>query len=322
MTVSPYQEQFRIADFQQEPGAPQAATLTGLIHLLASAACRGRQHGAKQSTLLDMKITFFPMQACETIDGETRIAMRNGPVSLWESELRTGAGALLAKATHTLLSASDIQSGSREGAHKAQPGETTRKRMENGLAEDRRELIAAAAAEIIADKGFAAASMREIAAAAGMHVPTMYQYVNSKEEVLELVYRWVIQRVRTNIGPAFDEEDPARPHLTRVVDCMIDNIDVMRRETGVLNREMRSLSRPARQRVVDDYAEIIRQIADVISAGMGEGKFRDVDPVLAANFIDAICDTWGLRRFAYRGYDIEQFKKEVNAFVELGLAKP
>lgn len=66
----------------------------------------------------------------------------------------------------------------------------------------RREPIAAAAADVIARKGYAAASVREIEAAAHMQVPKLYQYVTSKEEVLELVYRWVIERLQADVEDA------------------------------------------------------------------------------------------------------------------------
>ena len=58
--------------------------------------------------------------------------------------------------------------------------------------EARRREIYAAAAELFSAQGYRAASMRELAAALGMSKATLYHYVQSKEELLTLLYTEVI----------------------------------------------------------------------------------------------------------------------------------
>ena len=57
------------------------------------------------------------------------------------------------------------------------------------LRERRADAVVAAATEVIGRKGFASATMRDIAKAAGMHVPTLYDYFPSKEALLVAIYR-------------------------------------------------------------------------------------------------------------------------------------
>lgn len=172
---------------------------------------------------------------------------------------------------------------------------------------------------VIANKGFSASSIREIAEAAGMHVPTMYQYVSSKDEVLELVYHWVMRRVRENVADALASTEGPRQRLRAVTLKLIENNDRGRRETGVLNRELRSLSKPARARVVNEYVEVVGEIADVIAEGVKSGEFLDVNPVITANFIDALCDMWALRQFAVGQYDVTEFREQLLRFIERGI---
>ncbi|TSA87284.1 TetR/AcrR family transcriptional regulator [Deinococcus detaillensis] len=56
----------------------------------------------------------------------------------------------------------------------------------------RRREIYAAAAELFSTQGYRAASMRELAAALGMSKASLYHYVQSKEELLTLLYTEVI----------------------------------------------------------------------------------------------------------------------------------
>lgn len=272
--------------------------------------------------LIDSRLSFHNLNWCERLDATVTVHHAE-PALFWEFEFFSASGTIVAKATIVAIAQASVEPASPEPDNSRSEGKLStsalKDKPEHSLALDRREIIAKAASEIIADKGFAAASMREIAAASGMHVPTMYQYVKSKEEVLELVYRWVIQRVHTNVNPALTLDLPAERKLNALLKDMITGIDSMRRETGVLNRETRSLSRPARNRVLEDYAEIIGRIGHLISEGVEAGSLRSTNPLLAANFIDAICDTWALRQFAFGAYDIEAFKEEATNFVLHGL---
>src|SRR5579884_3656182 len=64
----------------------------------------------------------------------------------------------------------------------AQPGELTPKAMRT------RAHILATALDLLAKQGFAATTMREIAAAAGCSLGLAYRYFVSKEELLVAVY--------------------------------------------------------------------------------------------------------------------------------------
>lgn len=183
----------------------------------------------------------------------------------------------------------------------------------------RREAIAIAATEVIARKGFAAATIREIADAAGLHVPTLYQYVTGKDEVLELVYRRVMAEVRAIVDNANKQGGSAREKLVATVKLLVENGDRMRRETGVLNRELKSLSKSARMRVLADYKRSLSRIAEIVEEGVRAGEFRPVEPEIVANFIETLGDVWPLRQFSMRKFGLKKFHAEVEAFIAAAL---
>jgi len=229
------------------------------------------------------------------------LGQAGGPV--WRVSIADETGAALADITLTLASDTD--------AAQVVPIETRR----SADAEDRRSRIALAARDVFAEKGYTAATMREIAAAAGMHVPTMYQYFRSKDEILELVYSWTISQAVEGMEAVLGATGPAGQRMDDIVRRWHGVNAELRRGTRVMNRETRSLSRAARDRVLGHYAEMIRRVGDVIAEGQAQGVFRPMDPHLAAVFVDALADVWALRPFAVGDADPETYAAELVAFV-------
>lgn len=182
-------------------------------------------------------------------------------------------------------------------------------------AEERRSRIAIAARDVFADKGYAAATMREIAAAAGMHVPTMYQYFRSKEEILELVYDWTIDQAVSGMRSVLAITGPADTRMDDIVSRLHAVNGELRRGTLVMNRETRSLGRAARGRALGRYSEMMQDVAKVITQGQNAGVFRLMDAQLAAVFVDALADVWVLRPFAVGHVDEDTYVAELAAFV-------
>jgi AcrR family transcriptional regulator len=57
------------------------------------------------------------------------------------------------------------------------------------------ERLLTAAAEVFAERGYHATTMRDLARASGMSLAGMYHYVSGKEEILYLIQRGVFERV-------------------------------------------------------------------------------------------------------------------------------
>ena len=183
----------------------------------------------------------------------------------------------------------------------------------------RREQIAAAAAEIIARKGFAGASIREIAEAAGMHVPTLYQYIASKDDLLELVYSRTMAALKTDLDAEVAAYATAEQKLRAAIGILVGRGDRFRQRIGLLNRELKSLSPNARARVLEQYRDLMGATAAIIRMGIASGEFRDADPDIAANIVDGACDMWALRQFAVGHVGIEAFGAEVAELIVRGL---
>ena len=252
-----------------------------------------------------------------------------GRTMIWQTSLHDAAGILVAVVTQSCAIVDQVARPgeplpiSEEGAAAKQPKNGKAAGEEEGaalpVAEIRRQQIVNAACDIIARKGFANATIREIAAAAGLHVPTMYQYIDSKEALLELVYRFAIRQLHAGLEQASAGCLTARDRLHATVAALLDNCDRYRRQSGVLNREFRSLPRDAQQRVLQEYRGFHDHLAGVVAAGVEAGEFRPVNAVLMANVLEAICDIWALRQFAVRDIGLPAFKDEIMRLIDASL---
>lgn len=284
---------------------------------------------------LESKINLFRRCRLGLIGGES-VPLHTGQTTMvWQTSIFEPAGDQVGVVTHTFVvtnvdEAKEAGSGSNfnDAPISAKGIFPQSKRLlstkiggsQTPAAELRRERIAEAACNVIAEKGFAGATIREIAEAAGLHVPTLYQYVSSKDEVLELVYSWAMERLRTDVSEAAHGCATAREKLLATVSAALANGNRYRRQIGVLNRELKSLPDKARARVLGEYQDFLSRIADLIREGIQDGEFRPVEPDLAANMIEAICDIWPLRQFAVKRFGLEAFEKEVKTFIDGSLS--
>ena len=291
-------------------GAPGALAASDLIafaeDLVREAVARD---GGRVGRVLAISAHLLAPGRSVRVTGEAA-CLSAGPAPVWRAVLSDDAGAALAEVVLTVALAD------------AAPRAPDPVAPADASPEGRRERIARAAVEVIAEKGYAAASMREIAAAAGMHVPTMYQYVRSKEEILELVYASTIGQMLSAMEPVLAATGPVPQRLDAIIARLLEANARLRRETGVLNRETRSLSLAARDRVLGRYKGMVNRIGAVLAEGQDAGVVRGFDPQLAAQFIDALADVWPLRPFAVGHYDFDTYSGELAGFIRAALLVP
>jgi AcrR family transcriptional regulator len=92
------------------------------------------------------------------------------------------------------------------------PIRSSESRRERARAEARQDILLAAA-EVFARRGYADATLAELAAAAGFAAPSLYRYFESKEEI----FRSLAELVRRELGATFDAPaDRATPLAARL----------------------------------------------------------------------------------------------------------
>jgi TetR/AcrR family transcriptional regulator, cholesterol catabolism regulator len=110
------------------------------------------------------------------------------------------------------------------------------------------------ATEVFCQKGYAGASMRDIARATGMSLAGMYHYFGNKERLLYLIqkdtFTTILSRLRAEAGQAADTEQALRGFIFHHLEYFLDHQQAMKvlsheddALTGAYGREIADLKR-------------------------------------------------------------------------------
>jgi AcrR family transcriptional regulator len=187
--------------------------------------------------------------------------------------------------------------------------------------EQRRSQIFQAASNVFGKKGYANTSVRDIADAAGMPVPTMYQYFRSKEDILSLLFDTYMREIGKNISAAVNGKIGAAEKLKAAIGANLAMYDKYRRQIRLMYQETRTLNAANRERALGLTRATNALWIDLIRQGVASGEFREIECEVVANFIPMLCATWVLRRWNMRQIRLEQLQEALTDMVINGLAR-
>lgn len=187
------------------------------------------------------------------------------------------------------------------------------------LIEVRRAQIVDAAVGLFIRKGFHKTTTREIAAESGFSIGTLYEYIESKEDVLYLVCRSIHEEMINGLTHSIQEGRTGEEKLKKAVDGYMRVIDRLSDKVLLIYQETKSLPRDAMHEVLKTESEIAEIFARLLREGVKDGSLRlteDEIPLMAEN-IAVLGEMWAFRRWALRNrFSLEEFIKIQLHFLE------
>jgi TetR/AcrR family transcriptional regulator, fatty acid metabolism regulator protein len=190
--------------------------------------------------------------------------------------------------------------------------------------EEKRRQILDAAVRAFARKGYHASRVSDIAEEAGVAYGLVYHYFESKDAVLEAIFREMWGMMVGAINAVESLDDSPREQLRKACAIVLrtwrDYPDVVR----VLVREV-ARSGEQLQREVEEIAHAFQALARIVERGQDAGQFRpDIAPRLAAWIIygslEEILTGWVLGRLPGSEDDIREAELAVVGILCEGLA--
>lgn len=143
--------------------------------------------------------------------------------------------------------------------------------------ESRKDIIVKAGAALFREKGFGAASMRDLAENIGIEAASLYNHIRSKNEILESICFAVANRFNTY----FDEVDTGNDSVLAKVETilrfhiqqMIENHE----EVIVSDREWKHLDEPYRSNFHNQRRNYRKRFAALIEEGIKKGELKPID---------------------------------------------
>ncbi|MDA8354623.1 MAG: TetR/AcrR family transcriptional regulator [Firmicutes bacterium] len=180
------------------------------------------------------------------------------------------------------------------------------------LVEKRRRQIIRGACDLFIRKGFHKTTTREIARECGLSIGTMYEYIQSKEDVLYLVCDYIHSELEARLKKALDQEGTGRERLTRAIAQHFKAMDAMRDDVLLIYQETKSLPKDAMSYVLKKEEEITSLFEAVLQRGIQDGTLNlDQSSVkLMAHNIMVLGEMWTFRGWVLRQhYTLEEYTR-------------
>ncbi len=316
-----------VAEIRLEPAH---YTRHGVVHggvVMALADCTGA-YGAvlnlppgHMTGTIESKTNFLRRGRGETLRAEALPLHVGRLTSVWRSTISRGESGRIAEVTQTqfVLPATRAPAAERDAGAAPAPTADAGQGPNGGVAADRKRQIFEGACAVISKKGFAAATIREIAAAAGMPVPTMYQYIERKEDLLYFIYDYFMRDYTDGLERSLGGGASATERLSAAIHETFDSFDRNQAYVKLMFQETGSLSTEGRAKVYALDSRYIELWRALLADAARSGEARVGDPELVANFIYFLCTVWPLRHWTIGRHGRAAVARELDAFILRGL---
>ena len=188
--------------------------------------------------------------------------------------------------------------------------------------EEKRRLLLAAAVRVFARKGFHTCRVGDIAEDAGVAHGLLYHYFDSKDAVLETIFRETWAELLRALRDIETSGNPAREQLRHVAATVLRT---WRHDPDLVRVLVREVARgPQLQREVEEIAEAFAAIERIVEQGQERGELRaDLDARLASvifyGALEEILTGWVLGQLADGDEDVRRAEQTVVEVLSSGL---
>lgn len=186
--------------------------------------------------------------------------------------------------------------------------------------------IIRASVRLIAERGYHAVRVADIAAACGISSATIHYHFPGRDDLLEAALRYCLDRALERRSAGMEAAGDARDQLLHMLDRQVPDDDELRYEWAVwLDLWPEAARSPSVAALhADFYRDWRKVVADVITAGVEQCVFRKVDADALSVRLTALIDGLALQVLATSGEArtaaVAEMRDALPAFVEAELS--
>ena len=190
--------------------------------------------------------------------------------------------------------------------------------------EDRRRQLLDAAVRVFARKGYHTSRVGDIAEEAGVAHGLLYHYFESKEALLEAVFRDTWSQIVEAISEIEARDEPASEQLRRVAAL---SLRAWARDPDLVRVLILEVARsPQVQRRVDEIGEVFNGIERIVARGQAAGEFRtELDARLASwifyGALEEVLTGWVLGQLPHDDHEVALAERTILEVIRGGLAR-
>jgi AcrR family transcriptional regulator len=149
----------------------------------------------------------------------------------------------------------------------------------------KRERFLEVVLQLIHEKGFKATTMRDIAEKLNFDVANIYNYIDSKQSLLEIYLFNIQNEFHDSIDLIINSTHTPQEKL-RLFICSYIQITAKRPlEQALIANEWRNLKNPKLQEFIDRRKDYENKLKTIINEGVNNGQFRIIDVDITTHII-------------------------------------
>jgi AcrR family transcriptional regulator len=173
----------------------------------------------------------------------------------------------------------------------------------------RREVIITNAAVLFKEKGFKAASMRELADVVGVEAASLYNHIHSKSELLHIICFEVANRYMQTMDEIELEATTSIQKIEKLLRFLITSMVLQYDEVYVSDREWKHLSEPYLSNFQSQRRTFRKRFAAIIELGIKKKEIKKIDaPTAVLILLHAVSgiESWHRSKVKINGIELEE----------------
>lgn len=191
------------------------------------------------------------------------------------------------------------------------------------LAKQKALKIALGASKVFKRKGYQRSTVREIAAASNLTAGNLYDYMDTKEDILFLVFKefhdlWV----KSFSDKRVDQISDIRQQLNVAFKTMSEMTNQMHEMAFLMYTESKSLRKKHLSSILSQESKLINQFENILRKGIEQGVFECENPDLIASLIVYLLNFSTLRFWSVKEkYSPEEITDRLIEFIMSAISK-
>jgi AcrR family transcriptional regulator len=194
---------------------------------------------------------------------------------------------------------------------------------DDALVQKRREQICQAALQAFTKHGFHETNLRQVTKLAGLAYGSIYDYVESKDDILFLIYDSILSELYNRLEAAAMSTDDPVMQVEALLRAAMDHTDEYQDAILLLYQESRVLKTSGHlMEVFEKERSYLRIFAEVLERGARLGVFNLSNIKIMENMIPLMCSAWALKRWNLQRISKAEYTEALSQFILQGIGAP
>ncbi len=145
----------------------------------------------------------------------------------------------------------------------------------------KKEIIIEKAAGLFKEKGYGAASMRDIAETVGVEAASLYNHIQSKAEILQAICFKVANEFISHLEEVERNSEPTLKKMETIIRVHIRMMLEQYEYVYISDHEWRHLPEPYLSNFLNQRRSYRKRLSDIIEEGINKNEMKNIEPYVA-----------------------------------------